>query len=849
MQSQISIKKDDSKSVMSVINRRGEKVPVEFDKITQHIRKYSYGLEVDPGLIAQKVIKSMIKNMHVREINRLAAEISESSYKEHIDYLTLASRLVVSDLHQDTPATFSEAMRMVHHNSLTPPETDSDDGFFSKEFMQAVRTHGPILDKVINHDADYNFNYFGICTLIKYLNTVQCQNKKKVVIVERPQYLFMRVALFLYMDNLEMVLKNYRMFSQQFFTHASPTLLNAGKVKCQCSSCFLGGIHEDTLECIYNTLTQCALIQKNSGGLGISVHGVRAKNARIKTSGGLSNGIIPMLKVFNETLRYVNQGGKRKGAGAFYIEPWHADIFAFLDLRKNNGKEEERARDLHMGLWISDLFMERVLNDEQWTLFSPDTVPGLNTVWGEEFKQLYQKYELLDLENKKVIRARQLWEHILDTQIETGEPYMLYKDACNSKSNQQNLGTIQCSNLCTEILEYTAIDEVAVCNLASICLPKCVKNGAFNHQLLYDITYQIILNLNRVIDLNYYPIEEAKNSNLRHRPVGVGIQGLADVFGLLSLPFDSKEAKVLNREISETIYYAALCASKDLAKIDGPYQTYQGSPASKGLLQYDLWKVTPSDRWDWKSLKEEIKQHGLRNSQLVALMPTASTSQIMGYNECFEPYTYNLYVRRTDAGEFTVLNPHLFNALYKEGLWTPQIIDQIIAYNGSIQNIPEIPDNIKVLFKTAYEVGSKTLLNMSADRGAFVDQSQSLNVFIHNPRREVIHKMHIYAWKIGLKTGMYYLRSEAAVDPIKFTLDPSVVNESKKQLEQKEKQSSKKRSINTTTENKENSQENTEEENTQSDSLKQKKPKSSTTYMKNGKMFVCEDEVCTSCSG
>jgi ribonucleoside-diphosphate reductase alpha chain len=570
---------------------------------------------------------------------------------------------------------------------------------------------------------------------------------------------------------MDEVIKTYNMISEGWFTHATPTLFNAGTPKPQMSSCFLLQMKDDSIPGIYDTLKQTALISQSAGGIGLSIHNVRAKGSYIRGTNGTSNGIVPMLRVFNDTARYVDQGGgKRKGSFAIYLEPWHADVFEFLDLRKNHGKEEVRARDLFYALWIPDLFMKRVKENGKWTLMCPNECPGLSDCWGEEFEALYTKYES-EGKGRETINAQDLWYKILESQIETGNPYMLYKDAANRKSNQQNLGTIKSSNLCTEIIEYTSPDEIAVCNLGSIALPKFVKDGEFDHNKLFEVSYQLTVNLNKVIDQNYYPVPETRNSNMRHRPIGIGVQGLADAFILMRFPFDSDEAKKLNREVFETIYYAACTASKDLARRDGAYETFQGSPASKGILQFDMWNVTPTDRWEWGVLKEEIMKYGMRNSLLMAPMPTASTAQILGNNECFEPYTTNIYSRRTLAGEFIVVNKHLLKDLVNLGIWNDTLKNKLLAANGSVQNIDEIPDNLKALYKTAWELSQRVVVDMSADRGAYICQSQSLNVFMENANYGKLTSMHFYAWEKGLKTGMYYLRTKAATDAIKFTVN------------------------------------------------------------------------------
>ena len=745
----------------TVIKRNGSEVPVAFDKITRRIKSLSHALKVEPSFVTQEVTNKMSDRMHVRDIDELAAEESASMLRMHPDYVVLASRIKVSNLHKETSASFSEAMEQMYHQLIVVPSPRLEgDQFLSKEFIDVVRKHSKLLDSVINHEADYSYDYFGMCTMINsYLTKIK--SGSTFSIVERPQYLHMRVAIQLHSSDIQNVIRSYKIFSQRLYTHASPTLFNAGKPHPQMSSCFLLQIPDDSLSSIYDTLKQTAMISKHAGGIGLSVHGIRAKNALIKSSGCGGDGIVPMLRVYNNTARYVNQGGKRKGAFAIYLEPWHADIFDFLDLKKNRGSEEDRARDLHYAMWIPDLFMRRVESGESWSLFSPDTAPGLNRVWGSEFDTLYTKYES---ENRavKVIPARDVWTRIIESQTETGEPYMLYKDACNRKSNQQNLGTIQSSNLCSEIIEYTSADEVAVCNLCSICLPSFVEDGKFNHLKLFDLVEYAAKNLDRVIDLNFYPIPEGKTSNVRHRPIGIGVQGLADVFCMLRLPYESPGAAQLNREIFETIYYGALCASCNLAHQYGAYSSYEGSPASKGQLQFDLWGVEPSDRWDWTGLRQQIADYGLRNSLSVAIMPTAQTSTIMNCTEACEPFTRNLYVRRTLSGDFLVLNKHLTQHLLDANLWSIDIVNKIIANGGSVQSIDELPQYIKDLFKTSFEIKMKAVIDLATGRGPFICQSQSMNLFVSNPSFQVLNSIHMYAWKCGLKTGMYYLHSGAA---------------------------------------------------------------------------------------
>jgi ribonucleoside-diphosphate reductase alpha chain len=751
---------------MYVIKRDGKKESVKFDKITARIQKLCYGLShhVQPVIVAQKVIEGIYDGVTTSELDNLAAETAATMAVRHPDYALLASRIAVSNLHKNTRKSFSETMRALYN--YVDEKTGRKAQLIADDVMQVIDDHADLLDSTIIYDRDFGYDYFGFKTLEKsYLLKI---NGK---VVERPQHMIMRVAVGIHKNDIDSVIETYNLMSERWFTHATPTLFNAGTPKPQLSSCFLLTMKSDSIDGIYETLHQCAKISQSAGGIGLSIHHVRATGSYIRGTNGTSNGIIPMLRVFNDTARYVDQGGgKRKGSFAIYLEPWHADIFEFLDLKKNHGKEELRARDLFYALWIPDLFMKRVEAEGQWSLFCPNEAPGLADCYGTEFEMLYTRYEQ-EGKARKTIPARELWAAIIESQIETGTPYMLYKDACNEKSNQKNLGTIKSSNLCTEIVEYTAADEVAVCNLASIALPRFVINGKFDHQKLFEITYVVTKNLNKIIDINYYPVPEAKKSNLRHRPIGIGVQGLADAFILLRLPFDSEEARILNREIFETIYYAALTASKDLAKKDGCYETFQGSPASQGILQFDMWNVTPSDRWEWDILKEEIKKYGLRNSLLVAPMPTASTSQILGNNECFEPYTSNIYTRRVLSGEFVVVNKHLLKDLVEAGLWNDKIKNKLIAANGSIQNIDEIPDDLKALYKTVWEIKQRVIIDMAADRGAFIDQSQSLNLFISDPNYAKLSSMHFYAWKKGLKTGMYYLRTKAATDAIKFTVE------------------------------------------------------------------------------
>jgi ribonucleoside-diphosphate reductase alpha chain len=751
---------------MHVLKRDGRKEPVQFDKITARIKKLCYELHpsVDPVKVAMRVIEGVYDGVTTTELDNLAAEVAATNAVTHPDYASLASRIALSNLHKSTKKSFAETMEDLH--TYVDPITGQNASLVATDVIEIIRDQAEFLDSQIIYDRDFNYDYFGFKTLERsYLLKINGE------IVERPQHMLMRVAVGIHKDDMEGVVNTYNLMSDGWFTHATPTLFNSGTPKPQMSSCFLLTTQEDSISGIYDTLKQCAKISQNAGGIGLSIHDVRATGSYIKGTNGTSNGIVPMLRVFNDTARYVDQGGgKRKGSFAVYIEPWHADIFDFLDLKKNHGKEEQRARDLFYALWIPDLFMKRVEENGDWTLMCPNECPGLADTHSAEFEKLYTKYEA-EGKGRKTIKAQDLWFKVLESQIETGTPYMLYKDAANSKSNQKNLGTIKSSNLCTEIIEYTAPDEVAVCNLASLALPKYVNNGSFDHDKLFEVTYQVTRNLNRIIDRNYYPIPEARNSNMRHRPIGLGIQGLADVFILMRHPFDSEEARSLNREIFETIYYAACTASKDMAKEEGAYETFKGSPASEGTLQFDMWGVTPTDRWEWNVLKEEIKEHGLRNSLLLAPMPTASTAQILGNNECFEPYTSNIYTRRVLSGEFIIVNKHLLRDLTKLGLWDEDMKNRIIAANGSIQNINEIPENLKTLYRTAWEIPQRALIDMSADRGAYICQSQSLNVFMENVNTAKLTSMHFYAWKQGLKTGMYYLRTKAATDAIKFTVD------------------------------------------------------------------------------
>ncbi len=753
---------------MFVIKRDGRTESVKFDKITARIEKLCYSLNpnlVDPVDVAKKVIEGLYDGVTTSELDNLAAETAASLTTKHPDYALLASRIAVSNLHKNTIKSFSETMRKLYY--YKDPKTGKNASLLADDVWDVIEANAELLDSSIIYDRDFGFDYFGFKTLEKsYLLKLDGR------IAERPQHLFMRVSVGIHKHDVESAIKTYNLMSERWFTHATPTLFNAGTPKPQMSSCFLLTMKDDSISGIYDTLKQTAQISQSAGGIGLSIHNVRATGSYISGTNGTSNGIIPMLRVFNDTARYVDQGGgKRKGAFAIYLEPWHADIFEFLDLRKNHGKEEMRARDLFYALWVSDLFMKRVEANEDWSLFCPHEAPGLADCFGAEFEALYTKYEAEGRARRKV-KAQELWFAVLDAQVETGTPYLLYKDAANSKSNQQNLGTIKSSNLCTEIMEYTSADEVAVCNLASLALPRFIKDNQFDHEKLYEVTYQATLNLNKIIDYNYYPVKEAEYSNLRHRPIGLGVQGLADTFICLRMPFESDEAKQLNKEIFETIYFAAMTASKDLAIKDGPYETFKGSPLSQGKFQFDMWGVKPaSNRWDWENLRLDVMNHGVRNSLLVAPMPTASTSQILGNNECFEPYTSNIYTRRVLSGEFVIVNKHLLRDLVDLGLWNSRMKDTIISANGSIQDIAEIPQNIKDLYKTVWEIKMRNIIDMAADRGAYICQSQSLNLFINAPNASKLTSMHFYAWKKGLKTGMYYLRTQAASQAVKFTIE------------------------------------------------------------------------------
>ncbi|KAF7840056.1 Ribonucleoside-diphosphate reductase large subunit [Senna tora] len=778
---------------MYVVKRDGRQEAVHFDKITARLKKLSYGLSTehcDVVLVAQKVCAGVYKGVTTSQLDELAAETAAAMTANHPDYAILAARIAVSNLHKNTKKSFSETVKIMYYHfnersGLKAP-------LIADDVYEIIMKNAARLDSEIIYDRDFDYDYFGFKTLERsYLLKVHGK------VVERPQHMLMRVAVGIHNDDIDSAVRTYHLMSQRWFTHASPTLFNAGTPRPQLSSCFLVCMKDDSIEGIYDTLKECAVISKSAGGIGVSVHNIRATGSYIRGTNGTSNGIVPMLRVFNDTARYVDQGGgKRKGAFAVYLEPWHADIFEFLELRKNHGKEEHRARDLFYALWVPDLFMKRVQDNGTWSVFCPNEAPGLADCWGDEFEKLYNRYER-EGKAKKVVRAQDLWFEILKSQIETGTPYMLFKDSCNRKSNQQNLGTIKSSNLCTEIIEYTSPTETAVCNLASIALPRFVRekvrlhghvfllltftsNRYFDFNKLAEVTAVVTTNLNKIIDVNYYPVETARISNKRHRPIGIGVQGLADTFILLGMPFDSPEAQQLNKEIFATIYYHALKTSSELAAKLGPYETYDGSPVSKGILQPDMWGETPSNHWDWDALRDMISMNGVRNSLLVAPMPTASTSQILGNNECFEPYTSNIYSRRVLSGEFVVVNKHLLHDLTEMGLWSPKIKNKIIYEDGSVQKIPEIPEELKLIYRTVWEIKQKTLVDMAVDRGCYIDQSQSLNIHMDQPNFGKLTSLHFYAWSKGLKTGMYYLRSRAAADAIKFTVDTSALKEEPK---------------------------------------------------------------------
>ncbi|CAF0721983.1 unnamed protein product [Adineta steineri] len=755
-----------------VIKRDGRKEYAMFDKITSRISNLSEGLDldyIDPAAVALQVINFLHPGVTTVELDNLAAQKAASMTVKHPHYGILAGRIAVSNLHKETKNLFSEVVAdMYNHKN---PDLNTHAPIISQETYDVVMANADRLNAAVRHERDFDFNYFGFKTLERsYLRRIDN------TIAERPQHMLMRVAVGIHGSDIDSAIETYNLLSEKWFTHATPTLFNAGTTKAQMASCYLLTMCDDSIEGIFETIRRCAIISKNAGGIGLAISCIRANGSYIEGTNGRSDGILPMMRVFNNVARYVNQGGKRPGAYALYIEPWHTDVFEFLDVRKNTGAEDKRARDLFPALWIPDLFMRRVEANDKWTLMCPHQCKNLQNVWGKEFDDLYTKYES-EGRGRRTVKAQELWFAIVNAQIETGTPFMLYKDHCNAKSNQQHLGTIHCSNLCTEIIEYTAPDEVAVCNLASIALNRYVRpDKTFDFDKLVQVTSVIVRNLNKIIDVNFYPLKEAEKSNLRHRPIGIGVQGLADAFCLMRFPFESEEAQRLNRDIFETIYYAALKTSCELAKTHGPYETYPGSPVSKGILQFDMWNVKPSNRWDWTELRRQISEHGVRNSLLLAPMPTASTAQILGNNESIEPYTSNLYVRRVLSGEFQVVNDHLLKDLTELGLWNLDMKNRLMYENGSIQNIETIPDHIKALYKTVWEISQKVIINMAADRGAFIDQSQSLNIHIAEPNMNKLSSMHFYAWKKGLKTGMYYLRTRPAADPIKFTVDKSRIN-------------------------------------------------------------------------
>jgi ribonucleoside-diphosphate reductase alpha chain len=824
---------------IKVTKRNGKREPVMLDKILERINQQTYGLDpkwIQPFEIAQKVIEGITPDIETRILDQLAMETAAALTTKHPDYATLAARIAITSLHKETKKSFSETVKDLYE--YVDPKTKKHSPIVSKDFYNTVVENADELDSAIVHSRDHNFDYFGFKVLERsYLLKINGR------VAERPQYMYMRTALQIWGDNLPKVIETYNSLSEGNYTHATPTLFNSGTTRPQLSSCFLLDVEDDSIEGIFNTLKESAQISKNAGGIGISFNKVRAKGTYIAGTNGSSNGIIPFLKIFNETARAVDQGGgKRKGSIAIYMEPWHADIFEFLDLRKNQGKEEIRARDLFLALWINDLFMERVDLDEEWTLMCPHECPGLTEAYGDEFRKLYLSYEQ-NKYGKKIVKARDLWNKVLESQVETGTPYILYKDSINLKSNQSNIGPIKSSNLCAEIAEATGItdiqkvvlydknlldslglgeffgetsvNETAVCNLASVALTKCVnKNKTYNFNKLYDVSYKAIINLNRVIDVNYYPSKAAKFSNLLHRPIGLGVQGLADVFFLMGIGYDSQEAKNINKQIFETIYYAAMRASCDLAKEFGHYATYQGSPLSKGQFQFDLWGAKPTDRWDWDKLREDVVKYGVRNSLTTCIMPTASTASILGNEASCEAQTSNLYVRRVISGEFIIVNKYLVKELVKLGIWNDSIKNKIIQQNGSIQNIPEIPTSIKEVFKTVWEIKQKDVIDLAADRGAFIDQTQSMNIFMENVNFGKLTSMHFYGWgkrtfmndangkpiiptgdnieviydkdgnpkfyrdkSSNLKTGMYYLRTKSAADAVKFTVQESKVEE------------------------------------------------------------------------
>lgn len=757
---------------MEVIKRDGRRERIELSKITNRIKSLwikepQLSQLVDPVKVAIKVVDGLYDGVTTVNLDILAAETAATMATVHPDYAKLAARIGVSNLHKETKPLFSEAICDLYN--YINPKTNDHAPLICDELYNLVISNKELINGWINNHQDYDYDYFGFKTLEKsYLLKLNGR------VAERPQYMLMRVAIGIHGADLESAKRTYDLMSDKYFTHATPTLFNSGTPNPQMSSCFLLDMDEDSINGIYKTLTDCAKISKYAGGIGLAAHKIRAAGSYIAGTNGTSNGIVPMLRVYNNTARCVDQAGRRKGSFAVYIEPWHADIFEFLDLKKNTGSEEQRARDLFYALWIPDLFMKRVKENGMWSLMCPNESKGLYEVYGSQFEDLYLKYEQDGSKVRKVVKAQDLWLKIIHSQIETGTPYMLYKDACNSKSNQQNLGTIKSSNLCAEICQYTNKDEIAVCNLASICLPRFVKNGVFDHDMLYNIVNQVVHNLNKVIDRNFYPVPEARCSNMRHRPVGLGVQGLADVFALMRLPFASEPAKRLNREIAETMYFAALSASHELALKEGNYETFDGSPLAMGMFQFDLWAGQTQlslDRWDWEGLRDSIMRDGVRNSLLIALMPTASTAQIMGNNDAFEPFTSNLYTRRVLSGEFIVVNKYLLNDLTELGLWNTEMKERLMHDNGSVQNL-DIPDKLKEIYKTAWEISVKDVIDMAVDRGRFVDQSQSMNLFLESPQIERVSKMHMYAWRNGLKTGMYYLRTKSPMNAVQVTVPP-----------------------------------------------------------------------------
>uniref|UniRef100_A0A3Q4HR65 Ribonucleoside-diphosphate reductase n=1 Tax=Neolamprologus brichardi TaxID=32507 RepID=A0A3Q4HR65_NEOBR len=770
----------------------GRPEAVSFDKITSRVQKLCYGLNcdfVDPAQITMKVIQGLYSGVTTVELDTLAAETAATLTTKHPDYAVLAARIAVSNLHKETKKVFSDVMEDLYN--YINPLNKRHSPMISKETLDVVLENKARLNSSIIYDRDFSYNFFGFKHVYGCRPSGTNYLTSFSVVAERPQHMLMRVSVGIHKGDIDAAIETYNLLSEKWFTHASPTLFNAGTNRPQLSSCFLLAMIDDSIDGIYDTLKQCALISKSAGGIGVAVSCIRSTGSYIAGTNGTSNGLVPMLRVYNNTARYVDQGGnKRPGAFAMYLEPWHSDVFEFLELKKNTGKEEQRARDLFFALWIPDLFMKRVETNQDWSLMCPSECPGLDECWGEEFEELYTRYEK-EGRAKRVVKAQQLWYAIIESQTETGTPYMVYKDACNRKSNQQNLGTIKSSNLCTEIVEYTSKDEVAVCNLASIAVNMYVTpEKTYDFKKLASVTKVIVKNLNKIIDINYYPVPEAERSNKRHRPIGIGVQGLADAFILMRYPFESPEAQLLNIQIFETMYYAALEASCELAAELGPYETYPGSPVSKGILQYEMWNKTPTDLCDWNALKEKIAKHGVRNSLLLSPMPTASTAQILGNNESIEAYTSNIYTRRVLSGEFQIVNPHLLKDLTERGLWNEDMKNQLIAHNGSIQNIDEIPDDLKQLYKTVWEISQKTVLKMAADRGAYIDQSQSLNIHIAEPNYGKLSSMHFYGWKLGLKTGMYYLRTKPAANPIQFTLNKEKLKEgqSAKSVEEETKE-------------------------------------------------------------